>query len=114
LDAIRTADLVDDLLAAARGSGSGRGARTIHGGRDHALRQTVIALADGRSLDEHESPGEATILVLSGRVRLVAGEDSSELGPGEFVVIPPLRHHLDALEDSAVLLTVAMTEAAAG
>jgi quercetin dioxygenase-like cupin family protein len=114
LDVIRTADLVDELLAIARDSGSGRGARTIHGGRDHALRQTVIALVSGRALDEHESPGEATLKVLAGRVRLVAGEDAQELVVGDFVVIPPHRHHLDALEDSAVLLTVAMSEAAPG
>jgi quercetin dioxygenase-like cupin family protein len=34
----------------------------------------VLALDAGSSLDEHESPGEATIQVLRGQIRLTAGE----------------------------------------
>ncbi len=37
---------------------SGRSAETVYGGHEHLLRQTVIALTAGSSLDEHESPGE--------------------------------------------------------
>ena len=46
------------------------------GRHEHALRQTVLALTAGSSLDEHENPGEATVQVLRGRVRLTAGEVS--------------------------------------
>ena len=99
--------LVDEQLATAHQATSGRAAVTIHGGRDHDLRQTVIALAEGRSLGEHESPGEATLQVLSGRVLLVAGHDSWEGAEGDHLVIPPVRHNLTALTDTAVLLTVA-------
>jgi hypothetical protein len=35
---------------------SGRSAETVYGGHEHALRQTVLALTAGSSLDEHESP----------------------------------------------------------
>ena len=63
-------NLVDDHLAIAREHTSGRSAVTVHGGREHHLRQTLIALAGGRSLGEHENPGEATLQVLVGRVRL--------------------------------------------
>ena len=85
---------------------SGRSAETVYGGHEHALRQTVLALTAGSSLDEHNSPGEATIQVLRGRVRLTAGEVAWEGRTGDLLVVPDVRHALEALEDSAVLLTV--------
>ena len=107
MDGISLGTLVDEHLAIARAHDSGRSAATIHGGREHHLRQTLIALADGRALGEHDSPGEATLQVLRGRVRLHAGDDAWEGSAGDFVVIPAHRHDLTALDDAAVLLTVA-------
>lgn len=101
--------LVDELSDDARAGDSGRAARTVHGGAGHALRQTVIALAAGHELAEHESPGEATLQVLRGSVRLVSGTRQWDLGAGDLVAIPPERHSLAASQDSAVLLTVALT-----
>lgn len=101
------ARLGEEQLDKARAASSGRAAVTVHGGRDHDLRQTLIALAEGRSLGEHEAPGEATLQVLVGRVRLHAGEEAWEGSVGDHVVIPPARHDLAALTDAVVLLTVA-------
>lgn len=100
--------LVRDHLAKAATASSGRSAHTIHGGHDHVLRQTLIALRSGSSLDEHESPGEATLQVLHGRVTLVAGDQSWNGATGDLMTIPDYRHSLQAVEDSAVLLTVAL------
>jgi len=108
MDTISLTTLVDEHLAAARTAGSGRSAHTVHGGHEHALRQTVIALTAGSGLAEHNSPGEATLQVLRGRVRLTTGGQSAEVAAGDLLVIPPERHSLDALDDSAVLLTVAL------
>jgi quercetin dioxygenase-like cupin family protein len=99
--------LIDEQLQKAREESSGRGAVTVYGGQEHDLRQTVIALADGQSLGAHESPGEATLQVLRGRVRLTAGDETWEGAEGDYVVIPPTRHDLTALTEAAVLLTVA-------
>jgi len=90
----------------AAASSSGRSAETVYGGHEHALRQTVLALTAGSSLDEHENPGEATVQVLRGRVRLTAGEVTWEGRSGDLLVVPVTRHALEAVEGSVVLLTV--------
>lgn len=97
---------VDEALDQARQESSGRSALTIHGGHDRALRETVIALVAGQGLAEHDSPGEATLQVLRGRVRLTSGDQRWDGTAGDHVIIPPARHSLMALEDAAVLLTV--------
>ena len=96
-----------EQLTRAESASSGRSANTVYGGHEHVLRQTVIALAAGQTLEEHENPGEATVHVLHGRVRLTSGEDAWEGSPGDLIVVPNARHALEALEASAVLLTVA-------
>lgn len=101
------AAVIDDHTAKAADASSGRSAHTLYGGHDHSLRQTVIALTAGTSLAEHQNPGEATVQVLRGRVRLVCGEDAWEGSASYLIVVPDAPHSLEALEDSAVLLTVA-------
>jgi quercetin dioxygenase-like cupin family protein len=98
--------LAEQQLDAARQATSGRSAHTIRGGRQYALHQTLLALIAGRGLDEHQSPGEATLQILRGRVRLATAEEAWEATVGDYLDIPPLRHDLSAIEDSVVLLTV--------
>jgi quercetin dioxygenase-like cupin family protein len=94
-----------EQLAAAHRTDAKRAASTVVGGHEHAMRQTVVALLAGASLSEHENPGEASLYVITGRVELVAGDDHWSARAGDLVEIPPARHTLQALEDSAVLLT---------
>ena len=101
--------LAREQLERATDEPSGRSSSTVFGGHEHVLRQTVIALREGSSLTEHNSPGEATIIVLSGRVRLNAGSTSWEGRKGDLLVIPPERHSLEALKDTVVVLTTAKT-----
>jgi quercetin dioxygenase-like cupin family protein len=105
MDNISLTALCREQLELARRSSSGRSARTVHGGHERRLRQTLIALVAGRSLDEHGSPEEATVHVLQGRVRLVAGEVSWPGAAGHLIEVPDARHTLTADEDSVVLLT---------
>ena len=106
MDSLALTRLAEEQIAAARSAASGRSARTLHGGRDRVLRQILMGLANGHGLGAHENPGEATLQVVAGRVRLSTDEHSWEGGTGDYVIIPPRQHALDAIEDSAVILTV--------
>jgi quercetin dioxygenase-like cupin family protein len=105
--------LAQQHLDAARAAGSGRSSVTVYGGREHDLRQTLIAMQAGTVLGEHEAPGEATLQVIEGQVTLHAAGDAWEAETGDHVVIPQQRHDLAARTDAVVLLTVA-TRGSAG
>ncbi|MGI8458561.1 MAG: LuxR family transcriptional regulator [Propionibacteriaceae bacterium] len=98
--------LAREQLELATAATSGRSAHTVVGGHGRVLRQTMIALAAGRKLDEHTNPGEATVHVLHGRVRLEAGESSWEGASGHLIDVPDATHSLLAVEDAVILLTV--------
>lgn len=106
MESISLTSLASEKLAEARQSNSGRAAHTVHGGHTHELRQTVLALLAGHDLAEHDSPGEATLQVLQGHVRLTAGDDAWDGRTGDHVAIPPKRHALHAVQDSVIMLTV--------
>ena len=98
--------VANEQLDRAVAADSGRSADTVFGGHERALRQTVIAMRGGAALAEHESPGEATVFVLRGRVSLRCDSEAWEGRKGDLLIVPDARHSLEAHEDSAVLLTV--------
>ena len=106
MESISLSQLADEQLATARSSNSGRAAHTVHGGHEHQLRQTLIAMAGGRDLSEHQSPGETTLQVLRGNVRLTTADDAWDGHEGDLLVVPRERHGLHAVDDSVILLTV--------
>jgi quercetin dioxygenase-like cupin family protein len=100
--------LAREQLDRAGGESSGRSAATVVGGHERVLRQTVIALRDGYTLEESDnSCDEVTYHVLSGRVKLVSGDDSWIGRSGDLLVVPAAVHAVSALEDATMLLTVA-------
>lgn len=96
-------------LERAAASSTGRSSETVYGGHERTLRQTLIALGAGATLAEHENPGEATVLVLRGRIRLVSDDASWEGMTGDLLIVPESRHSVEAVEDAAFVLTVAKT-----
>jgi quercetin dioxygenase-like cupin family protein len=96
-----------ELQEQAAGTAAGRAARTVMGGHERVLRQTVIAMAKDAALTEHVNPGEASVYVLHGRVVLEADGNNWSGRDGDFLIVPDAPHSLQALEDSSVLLTVA-------
>lgn len=108
MDVASITALAEDQLVAATTAESGRSSVTVYGRSGARLRQTIVALAVGRVMGEHKSPGDASVFCLRGRVLLRAGQSHAELGPGDLVAVPPQRHDLEALEPSVLLLTVAL------
>jgi quercetin dioxygenase-like cupin family protein len=106
MEKISLTALARHQLESARTASSGRSAHTVYGGHEHSLRQTLMALTAGSSMDDHESPGEATLQVLHGRVRVTNSRSGWDGSPGDHIVLPRERHGLRAIEDSVVLLTV--------
>lgn len=100
-------DLATEHLAQAKSRGSGRRSETIYGGHERDLRQTIICIAEGHGLNEHDSPGEATVQVLVGTIDFTVGDETTRLSAGDFYAIPPLRHSVTAVTDASFLLTVA-------
>ncbi|GGR70806.1 hypothetical protein GCM10010252_06260 [Streptomyces aureoverticillatus] len=96
--------LAEEHLNQARVAAHGRSAHLIvHEG---ALRQSVIVLAGGSALDEHNTPPAASLQVLRGKVRLTTESGGDRvLAGGQLCAVPQERHGLLGLEDSVVLLT---------
>lgn len=103
----RLDQLADQLQAKAATSSARRAAHTLIAG-NAPLRQTVIALAAGAEMSEHENPGYATVHVLRGNARLVAGADTWQLPAGSHLVIPDERHSVSADTDTVLLLSAVL------
>ena len=87
------AQAVATHLDTARTSAHGRSAQLVV--HDGVLRQTVIALAAGTELAEHNSPHAASLQVLTGRVR-VTGMEGPEVRVGQLVLLTHQRHAVGA------------------
>lgn len=99
--------LARQQLHAAADAGGRRASDTVYGGHEKSLRQTVIGMLKGASLGEHDNQDDATVYVLSGRVRLRVGDDSWKARAGSLLIVPHARRSFEALEDSTVLMSVA-------
>lgn len=121
--ALALPSLADELLEAAHAARSGRAVRALSGTPDRSeeesaehgaarahrgvLTQIILALTEGSRLSDHENPGEATLQVLRGAVRLSTAQQAFDLREGELLAIPQQRHDLRALTDAVVILTIA-------
>lgn len=94
-------------LAAAKDAPSGVSSEILVGDEDSSLTQTVVALTEGHSMSVRESPEEATLLVLSGSVRVRTARGPEDASKGDLVEIPTDPHTITAEKDVTALLTVA-------
>lgn len=85
---------------------TGRHARTLV--KDADLRVVLVALRQGGRMEEHHAPGRITIQTLAGRLNLRAMGRTIGLPTGHILTIgPTIPHDVEALEESAFLLTIA-------
>jgi len=95
-------DAITRAVAEARKAPNGRHAEVLV--HDGPLRQSVIALGQGVTLAEHNSPPAASIYVIRGRLR-ITGDEPVEIAPGQIETLTHQRHAVESLDDTVFLLT---------
>jgi quercetin dioxygenase-like cupin family protein len=87
----------------------GHAARTLV--REPAIRIVLVVMKAGARIAEHRAQEVTSIQALTGHVRLVLSDRALDLAGGRVLVVAPdLRHHVEAVADSALLLTLAWCE----
>ena len=86
----------------------GHTARTLV--REAMMRIVLLVMRAGAKIAEHRSQDAASIHVLAGHVRLTLPDRTVDLPAGKLLVIAPgLVHDVEAVADSAFLLTLAQS-----
>jgi quercetin dioxygenase-like cupin family protein len=76
--------------------------------RDPGMDVVLTVLNAGTHLSKHTAPGPISVLVLEGRIAFTAHGQRLELGPHCLVTLPThVPHEVEALEESAILITIA-------
>jgi len=71
------------------------------------LNVVLTHLHAGGRLAEHAAPGAATVQVLDGRVRVQVGDEVLDVAGGRLIAFDArVRHGVEAIEDSTLLLTL--------
>jgi quercetin dioxygenase-like cupin family protein len=90
---------------------TGRNSKTLVKQPD--FRIVLIALKKGLHLEEHSADARISIYSLSGQVKLQLPDQTVDLPEGHLLVLDrALEHDLEALEESAILLTISWPHAA--
>lgn len=77
------------------------------------FRIVLTALRAGTRLQEHQAAGWVSIQTIAGRLRVRLADETVELPAGHLLALAAhIAHDVEALEDSAFLLTVAVSPAA--
>lgn len=105
---IRVFDLHLEAMDLALATAPERSARTI--ARLETLRLTLMKLKAGSLVRQHKSKHQASIQTVSGRVVLHTSEGQADLPAGRIAVLErSTLHDIEALADSAILITVCIS-----
>jgi quercetin dioxygenase-like cupin family protein len=103
-----------DLTAAAdalraRLPGSRRQTESL--AREDGVSVVMMAMEAGDTIRDHAAEGVSTVHLLDGHVTVTYSDQDADLRAGEMLVFQPgVRHHLQAEEQSIVLLTITGAE----
>ena len=99
-------DVAEKLMAEPLGNRRHR-QETIY--RHGPLTVALFLFEAGASLTEHEAKGTITVQVLKGRLKMSADGEVHDLPAGSLLVLAPdVRHDVQAVEASQMLLTVCL------
>jgi quercetin dioxygenase-like cupin family protein len=103
---VRTAEQLERLREEPTWRMSGRNAITLT--KEPTLRLVLMLLGKGTKMTEHRAAGPLTLQVLSGSVAFWVSGRAEKVVSGELIVLEStIEHEVEALEESACLLTLA-------
>jgi quercetin dioxygenase-like cupin family protein len=104
---IEIADQAAQLKSKLEAAGADREAVSLV--KDYGLNVMLMVLKPGARLHEHRTKGPLTVQVISGRVSLDAAGKVHQIASGMIIALDrEVPHSVEALEDSALLLTTAI------
>src|SRR5580704_19081450 len=84
---------------------SGHFAKTLF--KKHDLRVVLITMENAAQMKEHHADGTISVQVLKGQIRFTVKGKVRDLMTGSLLTLgASIRHEIEALEDSAFLLTI--------
>jgi quercetin dioxygenase-like cupin family protein len=97
-------EVVTELHGQSR-RGQSRGSVTLV--KQGGMSLVLTHLHAGGRLQEHATPGAATVQVLDGEVRVRMGDEALDVPAGRLIAFNSgVRHSVEAIEDSTLLLTL--------
>ncbi len=107
-DPVLPFDLLAELAALEQEHGwrnAGHSAKTLV--KHHQFRVVLVALAKAKRMDTHTAEGAISIQSIKGLVRVHVAGSTLELATGGLLALAPgLAHDVEAVEDSAFVLSV--------
>jgi quercetin dioxygenase-like cupin family protein len=101
--------VVTDLHA---GSEPGQARRSVTLVKQGGMSIVLTHLHEGSTIHEHQAPGAVSIHVLDGLVHVHIGDEEIELRGGRLIAFNSgVRHSVEAIEESTLLLTLTAASA---
>ena len=103
--AFAIAEEISKIKAAQRSTNQGKRSAVL--AKNEHVSIVLAVLARGETLQEHATDGQITVTVLQGAIRFDALNERVRLTAGGLLTLRPgIRHSVEALEDSAFVITV--------